>query len=155
MNPLVTKECLRCGKTAEHYTRLRDGEFVVMASCIDCKRVSSRKHYLKIRDDWNAERRATRDPAKDKADRTRRKYGLDETALKALLDSQDGLCAICFTDKPKSRYGILGVDHSHLTGKVRGLICDTENLILGLAHDDADLLRRCADYLDRSNAIQK
>lgn len=43
-------------------------------------------------------------------------------------------------------------DHDHHSGAPRGLLCRRHNLMLGLAHDDADLIRAAADYLDHHRA---
>ena len=66
-----------------------------------------------------------------------------------MLTAQSGGCAICGR-KPEQqkRYQTLHVDHCHETGKVRGLLCDQHNLLLGQFNDDPKLLRRAADYLD-------
>lgn len=41
------------------------------------------------------------------------------------------------------------VDHDHLTGKIRGLLCHRCNRALGLLKDDAKVLRQLADYLEK------
>jgi hypothetical protein len=73
----------------------------------------------------------------------RKRYGLPETAYRSLLDQET---------RPY-------VDHDHVTGRVRGLLCLTCNLLLGRLGDDADRLAarakvtsqpafaRAADYL--------
>lgn len=63
--------------------------------------------------------------AKERADRThdkyvQRQYGLEPGEYLRLLSEQDGRCAIC-TRIPRRRR--LAVDHSHLSGKVRALLC--------------------------------
>jgi recombination endonuclease VII len=51
-----------------------------------------------------------------------REYGisLTETGYALLLEQQSGCCAICNQPPTKTR---LHVDHDHLTGIVRGLLC--------------------------------
>jgi Recombination endonuclease VII len=39
-------------------------------------------------------------------------------------------------------------DHCHTKGHFRGWLCDRCNTVLGQVGDDADLLRRMADYLE-------
>jgi hypothetical protein len=72
-------------------------------------------------------------------------------------DSQGGVCKICAkpetakkhkdTSEPRS----LAVDHCHVEGHVRGLLCTACNTALGKFNDDASALRRAADYLDANH----
>lgn len=73
-------------------------------------------------------------------------FGLTPADYFAALDHQGGGCAICGNRPGKLR---LAVDHNHRTGEVRGLLCKRCNRdLLGRAHDNPDILRRAADYLD-------
>lgn len=72
------------------------------------------------------------------------KYGLSIEKYEALLETQNGFCAICNTSSHRS----LVVDHCHLTQKVRGLLCHDCNLALGLLRDDPDRLRNAIAYLN-------
>jgi Recombination endonuclease VII len=68
-----------------------------------------------------------------------KRYGISVAEYDALLAKQGGVCAIC-RKRSKRR---LCVDHCHLTGTVRGLLCDRCNLGLGyLKEDQASLVRR-------------
>lgn len=74
-----------------------------------------------------------------------RRYGITEKDYQDILKSQDGVCIIC----GKINYGQrrLEVDHNHITGKVRGLLCSRCNKVLGVVHEEPTLLIRMANYL--------
>lgn len=50
----------------------------------------------------------------------KRTYGIEGEVYDALLDLQGGRCAIC---RQMPREFRLAVDHDHVTGRVRGLLC--------------------------------
>ncbi len=75
------------------------------------------------------------------------KYGISLNDYKDLLSKQDGLCAIC--RKPESnRYKMLSVDHDHVTGSVRGLLCQKCNIAIGFLGEDPDTMNRAIDYVN-------
>lgn len=75
-----------------------------------------------------------------------RDYNLTPEGYQALLDLQNGRCAVC-ERKPRSRR--LAVDHDHDTGEVRGLLCTRCNhKMIGAANESSAMLRRAARYLD-------
>ncbi len=57
-------------------------------------------------------------------------YGMTISDYDTRLRSQRGRCHLC-GDSPKTGGGPLVVDHDHKTGRVRGLLCDKCNLLLG------------------------
>lgn len=63
-----------------------------------------------------------------------------------LWAKQEGLCAIC---KQALEWDgrTTHVDHSHLTGSVRAILCAPCNLMIGYADDDPDRLTAAASYL--------
>lgn len=83
---------------------------------------------------------------------TKKKYGLTLEAYDELLASQGGCCAICGAEKAGGR-GRFHVDHCHATGKIRGLLCHGCNIGLGSFRDDAAVMRRAADYLEREDHV--
>lgn len=109
------------------------------------------------RDEINARQRAwdKAHPEKVRADnRTQRLkiYGLSHADYDAMLGSQGGVCAIC--KKPETHRGRNGevsrlpVDHNHVTGSVRALLCHSCNTGIGSFLDDPAVLRAAADYLE-------
>lgn len=76
------------------------------------------------------------------------KFGLTVEGYDRLLLVQDHRCAICTrptTDFPRR----LAIDHHHKTGQVRGLLCASCNVGLGMFQDSQELLMLAAEYLGR------
>ncbi len=71
------------------------------------------------------------------------RYGMSLLEYQLRLALQNGACAIC----KKKPNGPLCIDHCHLTGKVRGLLCHKCNSALGFYEDDPELAQAGADYL--------
>lgn len=76
----------------------------------------------------------------------RRMYGIEPEQLRALEKKQKHQCAICKGKRtgPGNR---LHIDHCHDSLKVRGLLCSKCNTMLGLAGEDATVLRNAIAYL--------
>ena len=78
-----------------------------------------------------------------------RKYGLTIEEYEYILIKQNGRCAICKTDSP-ARGKTWALDHCHTTGKVRGILCQNCNLMLGNGKDSPSILRAAVIYLEAS-----
>jgi len=74
-----------------------------------------------------------------------RKYGITEDIYKSMLKSQGGKCAVRGCTTVDSRR--LSIDHDHVTGRVRGLICHKHNVGLGLLGDSQELVSKAYVYL--------
>jgi hypothetical protein len=95
-----------------------------------------------------------RRPERKTADREgylKRKYGLTLEQYDAMLEAQNGVCAICGEARPEER--TLHVDHDHVTGVIRGLLCFRCNNALGDFREEYELFRRAADYLDHDDEL--
>lgn len=81
-------------------------------------------------------------------------YGLSIEDYDALSVAQGGVCAICgglpYGGRVDARKQFLSVDHDHVTGAVRGLLCDGCNTGLGQFKDDPDRLIAAIEYLKRA-----
>ena len=80
-----------------------------------------------------------------RANHLKRVYGLTLEAYGAMLKKQNGVCAICF------KKGLSGqnmhVDHDHMTGKIRGLLCVKCNRAISLLDDSAEVMLRAYKYI--------
>lgn len=79
------------------------------------------------------------------------KYGLTAKQYDEMIEAQGG-CAICHESVPKGRQHV-DHDHSCCPGQtscgacVRGILCDTCNVGLGMFSDDIQRLQAAIDYL--------
>jgi hypothetical protein len=85
--------------------------------------------------------------------RLKNAYGLTPEQYQEMSNKQNNVCAIC--RKPETRKGRgganlpLSVDHDHNTGKVRELLCQECNLLLGYSHDNIVTLANAIGYLKK------
>ena len=68
----------------------------------------------------------------------KQRYGVGADEFDRLVAEQHGVCVICGRD-------------DHECGRVRGILCFNCNGGLGQFRDDADALRRAADYVESGN----
>lgn len=78
-----------------------------------------------------------------------RRYGLTQALYNQMVLDRGGRCDLC-QDIPtpsKGRRYALYVDHDHVSGRVRGLLCQRCNLALGLLRDRPEVAARVGKYL--------
>jgi hypothetical protein len=64
-----------------------------------------------------------------------------------MVAQQNGVCAIC--REPEREERSLSVDHCHLTGRVRSLLCSGCNKAIGFLRESPLLARAAATYLEQ------
>lgn len=72
------------------------------------------------------------------------RYGITLDQYHAAFERQEEGCAIC-----EDLYSPLVIDHSHITGRFRGLLCQACNSGIGALRDDPNLFSRAAVYVAR------
>jgi len=85
------------------------------------------------------------------------RYGITVEDYKKLLKKQKGKCAICLKEEwAKNRDGTiqnLAIDHDHITGNIRGLLCFSCNRGIGYLKDSIEILKAALVYLQNNEAI--
>lgn len=71
-----------------------------------------------------------------------RRTGITPELYAELVDLQEGACLLCF------RVMKLHVDHDHVTGRIRGLLCSPCNTALFRAETDPTWFDRARRYLE-------
>jgi hypothetical protein len=137
------KTCNVCreSKPLDAFSVLKKGAQGRHPACKNCRSAQSKAWYVSKRAEILKSRRERR---KRTGEYRRYVYGLSLEEFNALAAAQNGRCAICF-EVPTGRG--FHVDHCHLTGRIRGLLCRGCNLALGQMKDDPARLVRAADYL--------
>jgi hypothetical protein len=137
------KQCNKCKqiKSVQHfgpYPRSKDGRREV---CADCRNAHARADRLKRPEHYrDADYRSI--------------YGISLIEYEKLFEKQGRVCAICgkLPDNPagagkNERNKRLHVDHNHLTGAVRGLLCRNCNVGIGLLGEDVVVLEAAIQYI--------
>lgn len=146
------KTCRACGVTKTHADFSLSRKATETSNAVyrsDCKECCSGRALQWFRD--NRERNKENKHRWNLANN----YGLTPEEYVAMLQEQGGVCAICGEPETKKhgRTGTefrLAVDHCHGTGRVRGLLCQTCNRVIGLFRDDVERHRKAISYLLRN-----
>jgi hypothetical protein len=77
------------------------------------------------------------------------RFGISLEEAETLLASQGGVCAICGQEINDPRGYGPHIDHDHITGQVRGVLCLQCNSGLGHFRDDPERLQAAIAYLAR------
>jgi len=147
----VDQECKKCHRVLplSEFHKLHTVRLGVRSSCKSCE---CEKAML-----WADQ---NRDRVLDS--HLRRAFGITLEQFSALAAEQGGVCAICgeppviVNYRQSRRQGRqtqprLVVDHDHITGKIRGLLCTPCNRGIGFLKDDPSIVRFALKYLEEAN----
>lgn len=96
--------------------------------------------------------RNDREKTEMRARRLARQFGISLDEYGDMLESQNHRCKICDIEEcPTGRN--FAVDHDHLTGVVRGLLCVRCNSLLAMVNDEEDILLKAIKYLETATSI--
>ena len=121
--------------------------FKLVRKCSRCEEnwLTSRSKTGLCRRCYTTENRHKYKPTKSKNREIsqRKKYGLEPGDYEKILESQGGVCAIKSCDSSTQ----LRIDHDHITGVVRGILCHVHNVGLGYFGDSIEGLEEAVAYL--------
>lgn len=177
MKNCLNKKCLQTNpQSLSSFTKHKWRKDGLQDNCKSCIKVTRREHYdqnkqsiLQYKKEYrktnkekrsqymrnyyqinkislNKKRKLTR-----RADCLRREFGMTLEQRNQMLLSQKNCCAIChieYSEYYKNKKRDFCIDHDHKTGKVRALLCDLCNKMLGMSGDNPSRLRDGAAYLE-------
>jgi hypothetical protein len=86
-------------------------------------------------------------PEKEPSYKIKYRYGVTAETYTKMFEKQKGLCEICKKPSPPSKR--LGIDHNHITGKVRDLLCMRCNSGIGMFGDNINTTKNAIKYLKK------
>lgn len=147
-------------RVAKH-RKTKDAEFAKNRELYEKHReyqtAASKKHYAENREAILAKSRTPEKKAQQRAAFLKKHYGLTVEQFEKLLARNHGRCWICDKDNAKGRSGKPVVDHCHDSKKVRGILCDWCNTMLGALGDTIQKLQesmaRFVKYLEAAEKL--
>lgn len=147
------KKCTKCKKYKDvslfgKKTSSKDG---LQIYCSDCKNRNQRelyyKNWPKVREKLNAQAREryNKNPQDYIFRHIKYKYKITKEEYENILKKQNNKCLGCekeFNDNNKPY-----IDHCHIRGQVRGLLCFHCNTALGHTRDDIKILTNLINYI--------
>ena len=127
-----------------HITKFPRGTYKV--ACHPCRSVFS---LGLCKSCYEMQRRRRTDPHRIKTNmkaytyRLKVRYGMTRKEYDSMMELQEGLCAVC-KQRPATH-----VDHDHVTGKARGILCMSCNTALGMFRDNLNIILNAALYLEQ------
>lgn len=141
---MANRKCRMCEKVLpesafpNNGTHPTSGNLIKRSYCKDCCSVRAKANY-----DPEYMRRKNIE-----------KYGITVEEYGYILAAQKGLCATCGSSTPGSSHAKnFCIDHNHVTGQIRGLLCVPCNTALGLINDRIEVLGEMISYVKNGGTI--
>ncbi len=135
------KICTKCRKQKwnSSFSKQKNNSDGLASRCKDCSKEQSARNHQN-------------NPQQNRINNLKSKFKITVEEYELMLKSQNDVCKICKQPETKkdrnSNIQLLSVDRNHLTVKIRGLLCDNCNVMLGRAKDDIEILKQAIKYLE-------
>jgi len=148
-----TKVCKKCKKkkSLSAFRKANWGKNGYDSQCKVCRKLYAKQ--------WR-KRNPEEAKKKNRKQKLKINFGMTVDDYDKIFEIQKGVCAICGQPEiSKNQYGLrrLSVDHNHVTGKVRGLLCSRCNIGIGhlnVDKKDVTLLLNAIEYI-RKNILAR
>lgn len=167
---LSEKHCRKCATTkpiseftiVKYKTMSGSNSTRFTTQCRECTRARKRDYHRENKDKFVAKAKAWAEANPERrlqqvrgvSHRKRlKKFGITQAEYEVLNTTQGGVCAICGQAPPMHHCrkfageDLLSIDHSHTTGKVRGLVCRRCNLALGNVLESETIALGLLEYI--------
>lgn len=149
------KICTRCKKEKNHseFNKAKinkNGSICYQSKCKDCYNILALERYQNLTIEEKRKRSNSNYMGFDyfKNYRLQKQYGITKEEFDKMYEKQNGKCYLC--DKHIKGKEVK-VDHNHVTGAVRKLLCHNCNASLGLLKENPETFYKCAEYLKEHN----
>jgi hypothetical protein len=138
------KKCTKCGveKPLSEFSKHKSGKNGIRAQCKLC--INFVRSGTCIKKPKRTEEE-TKNLYKSRA--FKRKYGISKEDFYILKFKQNNKCAICQNELENDKKSHM--DHCHNSGKLRGVLCTTCNVGLGMFKDSLLLLKSAVKYIKK------
>lgn len=152
------KVCCTCKLLKHEFDKNKNNVDGLGNRCKDCRRENDKKRWHQNKEaesqrarNWrnnNIEYLVQYEKGKKYRSRYWKHLTMDEaySEFLKLLTEQKECCAICNSHQSNFKMGLV-VDHCHATGKVRALLCQNCNAMIGLAKENINTLENGIKYL--------
>ena len=134
----------------------------MMKTCKLCEQEKSVDDFYEFHDKWSDKkyvssrckpchqqykRESPTTPKNRKAEKLQLRYGLTYEQWEKIREQENFSCMICgISEEENGRR--LDVDHCHNSGKMRGILCNHCNGMLGHSRDNIETLKSAISYLE-------
>lgn len=140
--------CSKCGldKEKEFFRKRLSLKRGYQSWCKDCERLANKSRYIP-----KSKKEVIKKDKKlsEKKRQLGIRYNLSYEEYLLMYEKQEGKCLICEKNKVLGTIGGLYVDHCHITGRVRGLLCPRCNTVLGHIESGSSILNNIKKYLTK------
>jgi len=120
--------------------------------CRKCQKINNKQYYIDNKEKIikHVKKRYKENPEKQRNRNYKRRFNITIDDYNKMFKKQNGKCDICGSnDSGSIKTEHFFIDHNHITGKIRGLLCYSCNSAVGLLKDDIEISKNLTKYLTK------